>query len=257
MKKYSNILIAALFTITVVSISWFDAKYLKLYAFTINDNEYSANLDEFDSLKAREIEEYKNNLINSSREHVLNSYERDDITSTDDLESYEEIQVIENGNNINIEVIHKIPFSKKEVIEYDKETVKDNSKYTDYNKVTQNGVAGYEETSLTRVYVNGVEVDAIDIQFNTVDAVNEITTVGTKERPVYTPQYNSSQNTVGNSNANSNWSTGSNSSNSSSKKCQFGDLSCGYFDTSIGIESGLCIQTESGAWRCPMPWVEY
>ncbi len=249
MKVYIKVFLVILFATAVISYDYYYLNYLKLYSFTINEKTFQTTLNKFDDVKEMEIAAYTKLIISTSRASVSKSNK--DVVSN--IESFEEVVFSEEGNKIKIEVIHRVPFYQKKVIEYEKETIKDDSKYSDYKEIIQEGKNGYEETSFTRLYVNGVEEDTLDIKNKTVVAVNEITSIGTKERPTYTPQ-----NSGGISNGSSNWNSvaSSSTSNINSSSCQVNDLSCGTW-RSHGLESGLCTRSAAGSWDCPLYWVEY
>ncbi|MCI8496665.1 MAG: peptidoglycan DD-metalloendopeptidase family protein [Clostridiales bacterium] len=70
-------------------------------------------------------------------------------------------------------------------VAFEKETVEDDSQYTDYKKVTVAGVNGEEELRESVVYVNGYETERTLVESTILtEPVTEVTTVGTKKRPV-------------------------------------------------------------------------
>lgn len=70
-------------------------------------------------------------------------------------------------------------------IAFEKTTVEDDSQYTDYKKVTVEGVNGQEELRENVVYINGYETERTLIESTVLsEPVTEVTTVGTKKRPV-------------------------------------------------------------------------
>lgn len=85
-------------------------------------------------------------------------------------------------------------------IAFSQETVEDDSQYTDYKKVTVEGVNGEEELREQVVYINGYESERTLLESTVLsEPVTEVTTVGTKKRPVYSYGGSSSYNgAVGN-----------------------------------------------------------
>lgn len=79
---------------------------------------------------------------------------------------------------LNTDVVHKYD------VDFDTEYKYDDSKYEDYEKVSQKGVKGVQTVTYRVSYVDGEQTDAVVISDEiTTKPVNEVIVKGTKERP--------------------------------------------------------------------------
>ena len=78
----------------------------------------------------------------------------------------------------------------EEAIPFNEVTKEDGDKYTNYKKVTQKGKDGLRSVKATVNYVNGVRDSADELESAVItEAVDKVTVVGTKEKPVYHKGY--------------------------------------------------------------------
>lgn len=238
-----------------------------------NEVVYTASKYEVNNSLDSRLQDYQNDLIDSSREKVIsieNQYS--DVLILSEMETLEIVKVSEFEYEINI--THKVERITTKVIPFEKETKNNDNQYTDYKEITTKGINGSEETSMMNIYINGEWNNTVDIDTAVVDSVTEITTVGTKEIPAtnggsyngnYSGGYSNGSSTWGGSSGGSSnggnsggYAGGGSSGGSSGGGCPVGDFSCGTWVPAT-IDSGRCSLSPngSGAYNCPMDWVPY
>lgn len=232
--------IICLICISISSIYYYDG-YVKEYEYTVNGIYYSSTKNAFEEDKQYTITMVTDELLVLSR-NIVHSNEGENLQ----IEDYEEVIIEENDNQVVINVIHKIPTKITEELPFSKVTEKDDSKYVDYKEVEQPGEMGREIVEYIKVYENGIVIDAEDTNYTTVDPINEITVIGTKEYPVYASS-------GGSSSGDGNSSSRGNSSTESSNTCYYLDMSCGNLFM-YSIDSGKCTLSPGGDYNCPMYW---
>ncbi|MFV0425392.1 MAG: G5 domain-containing protein [Bacilli bacterium] len=238
-----------------------------------NEVIYTSSKYEMNKVLDQELQEYQNDLLDNSREKVIKiESEYTEELNLSEVESVDIVQLSEYEYQIN--VTHEVVREVSKVIEYTKETKQDSSQYTDYKQVTTKGVNGSENTSMLNIYVNGEWNDTTDINTTIVDAVTEVTTVGTKEIPAPSNEgsYNGGYN---NGSSGSTWSGGESNGGSSNGGSSGGYAGGGnsggssggcpapYYNLNDGMGCGMWVidytncQTDAVSSNCPMIWKPY
>ncbi len=92
---------------------------------------------------------------------------------------------INKPHHISLQTVNTTQFTKTEEIPYEKETVKTDELYEGESKVTQEGKNGTVEKYTKVTYYGSEEVSREELEPKVlVQPVNEITLIGTKEKPV-------------------------------------------------------------------------
>ncbi len=172
-------------------------EYIKERTLLVNDEEYLYTNPNKNKIKELAIEEQTEILLKSSREKVLLNISNTDI----DIIEFEEIKINEDDNTITINIFHNLPVEEKlEEIPFEVEENKITTLYIGEKEIIQEGQNGSVTSHYIKVFENGVVIDATEINFTTVEPINQIVEIGTKEKVVSNTRGKSSSKYTSNTN---------------------------------------------------------